>query len=467
MTQPRAIKSEDEEPSFASFDPTAIKYQHRVLRDIKNRFDYNIGAHELLLSGSMGSAKSTLMAHIIALHCLENPGATACLGRLSMPDLKETILSEIYNHIAPDLTEGVHFRMLESQGKIIFCNGSRIISRSWSDKKYKKARSLKLSLMCFEELVENDTSDAFMEFKARVGRKKGLKEYLTICATNPDSPQHWAYDYFIEGSKKYPTRHVYYSKTVDNPFLPTWYLDQLKQDLDERAYQRYGEGLWVELHTDRIYYMYETERNFRDEKYEVDIFHPIYVCWDFNIGEGKPLSGCLMQYIKGEFHFFDEFIIEGASTEEACEDIAARGLLDYDTHYIIEGDATGGAKSTKSKKSDYDIIVKFFSNYVNRHGQRLEFTKDVPRSNPPVRDRHNIVNAYCKNSVGNVRLYVYRDCPMLHKGLRLTALKKGGQYIEDDSKDYQHVTTAAGYAVHRVHKNQENSGPRARNERRL
>jgi hypothetical protein len=31
-------------------------------------------------------------------------------------------------------------------------------------------------------------------------------------------------------------------------------------------------------------------------------------------------------------------------------------------------------------------------------------------------------------------------------------LKKGGQYIEDDSKDYQHCTTALGYAVCRLGK---------------
>lgn len=448
------------EPSLATFDPTAIAYQHQVLRDIKTQFDYSLGSHQIMLSGSYGSAKSTLMAHIVCLHLLEQAGAVACLGRLSMPDLKETIYNEIYNHLAPDLREGVHFGTKDSNASMWFANGSRLISRSWHDKKYKKARSLKLSLMLFEELVENETPDAFAEFNARVGRKPGLSEYLTICATNPDSPSHWAYEYFIEGAKQFDTRHVYYSRTEENPFLPKWYLDQLKQDLDEKAYQRYGMGLWVELAVDRVYYMYESERNYRDYEYEVNDFYPIHVCWDFNIGEGKPLSGCLAQFIKGVWHFYDEFIIDGADTAEACEEIGARGLLDHDTKYLIQGDATGGARSTKSKKSDYDIINKYFSNYRSPDGYRIDFEKRVPKANPPIRARHNITNGYFRNANRETRLFVYKNAKTLHKGFKLTSLKKGGSYIEDDSKPFQHVTTAAGYAIHREHVLTKNGGSR-------
>jgi hypothetical protein len=164
----------------------------------------------------------------------------------------------------------------------------------------------------------------------------------------------------------------------------------------------------------------------------------------------------LAQFINNQFHFFGEVIIEGAGTEEACDELAAAGHLDHDTDYIIDGDATGAARSTKSKQSDYDIITKFMANYVGKHG-RLRFKKKVPKSNPPIRKRHNIANAYCKNKAGQVRMFVYKNAPKLHEGMRLTALKKGGSYIEDDSKDYQHVTTAATYCIHRVDKELKSS----------
>lgn len=269
----------------------------------------------------------------------------------------------------------------------------------------------------------------------------------------------------IAASELNPTRHVYFSRTEDNPFLPPWYIEQLKQDLDPKLARRMLYGEWVEITTDVIYHAYSERNNFRAESYEVDPLYPVAVCWDFNIGEGKPLSTCFSQVkaVNGQptFHFFAEVVVEGASTEDACQEMADRGLLDHDTEYQIFGDATGGARSTKSKLSDYDIIRKFFANYRTGDGRPMQFRMEVPSSNPPVRTRHNLVNAYCKNESGRHRLFVYKDCPTLNKGFKLAALKEGGRYIEDDSKDYQHVTTAAGYHVVRVHKTQK-TGPRVK-----
>lgn len=251
-----------------------------------------------------------------------------------------------------------------------------------------------------------------------------------------------------------PRRHVYFSVTTDNPFLPDWYIQSLEEDMDPKLARRMIYGEWVEITTDVIYHQYSRD-NYRDYSYEVDPLKPIFVSFDFNIGEGKPMSACLSQYHEkaDSLHYFAEVIVEGADTEEQCAEIAARGHLDYDdTLYIINGDATGDSKSSKSKKSDYDIINKFFANYRNRYGSKLLFQKRVPKSNPPVRTRHNLVNAYCRNALGKTRLFVYKDCKILDKGMRLTTLKKGGQYIEDDSKPYQHVTTALGYNVCYIHK---------------
>lgn len=247
--------------------------------------------------------------------------------------------------------------------------------------------------------------------------------------------------------------------------MPKWYIQQLQDDLDPKLARRMLRGEWLEITADVIYHQFRTDRNFRDYDYDVDYMMPVYVSWDFNIGIGKPLSLCLSQYLefKDEFHFFNEVVIEGASTEDACEELASRGLLDFGTEYIIHGDATGGARSTKSKLSDYDIIRKYLSNYRTRDGDSLKFTIDVPSSNPPIRTRHNIVNAYCQSASGKVRLYCYKPCKNLVEGFRLTVLKKGGSYIEDDSKSYQHVTTAAGYHVTRCHRARRTGVPRVLN----
>lgn len=432
-------------PNLEEFNPTAIPFQMDVIKDVRSRFDYSLGTHEILLSGSVGSAKSLLMSHIGLTHVLMNPGARLCLCRRAMPDLKETILQKCLDHLdgIPTLKQGVHWEHNITKGQIDFSNGSSIISRSWHDKKYKKFRSLELSAALVEELTENDDEDSefYRELKMRVGRLPHVKENFIMCATNPDSPGHWAYKYFIDS--KTPTRHVYYSKTSDNPFLPKQYIEQLERDLDPKTARRMLYGEWIEIQSESIYYEYTTERNYRDVTYRVNPAYPILISWDFNIGEGKPMSCVLMQYIGDTFHIFGECVMDSARTMDVLDELNARNVFRMARKYIIHGDASGRHRDTRNIKSDYDIIREYLSNI----DPRVEFDIDVPTANPALRARHNRVNAYCHSNDGRVRLYVYRDAPTAHEGLRLTALKKGGNYVEDDSKRFQHITTAIGYSI--------------------
>lgn len=427
-------------PNFADFSPRIIPYQSDVI-DFLDDWNFSTGTPEILLSGSYGSAKSILMAHLTVRHCLENPGARACLARKAMPDLKDTIFKEILEHIADDFIEGKHYWVNHTSAKITWFNGSEIISRSWSDKKYKKGRSLKLSMVIFEELTENNEEDkqAFDTLKARLRRIPTVKENILIAATNPDSPAHWAFKYWFDSDKA--TRKIFKSVTTDNPFLDPIYIEQLKADLDPKSAQRYIYGEWIELDQDRVYYAYDSEKNFIKSSYEVNRQYPIIIAFDFNIGHGKPMSSCAMQFINGSFHIFDEVVIAGANTHEAAEEWISKGYAKPGQKIIIRGDASGDARDTRSILSDYDILKRAFTNA----GAIVEM--QVPRANPPIRRRHNLVNGYCLNERGDRRLFIYKSCPVAHDGMRLTALKKGGDLVEDDSKPYQHITTAIGYSV--------------------
>jgi len=429
-------------PTFCAFSPDVIPYQRRVL-DLIRDFDYAEGTPEILLSGSYGSAKSTLMAHLAIRHCLKFPGARVAIGRRAMPDLKRTIWREILDHIAEDFIEGVHYRINRSSNTLTWKNGSEIISVSWADQLFAKFRSLKLSMLVVEEIVENDEDDqeAFRQLKARLRRLPDVKENVLIAASNPDAPSHWVYKYFIEGAAKYPTRFVFYSKTEDNPFIDRTYVRQLRQDLSPKEAQRYLDGLWIEISGEVIYYEYSRDRNYSTLPYTVDPLRPVVISFDFNIGHGKPLSCCLMQNVNGHFHVFAEVVIDGANTWNVMEELESRQLLRPEWNFVVCGDAAGKNRDTRSSRSDYEIITKFLSD------RALRYTFAVPAANPPIRLRHNRVNAYCRNSLGESRLTVYSTAPTVDEGLRLVKLKEGGQYLEDDSKRYQHVTTALGYAI--------------------
>jgi hypothetical protein len=426
-------------PNFADFSPRVIPYQSDVI-DFLDDWDYSTGTPEILLSGSYGSAKSILMAHIAVRHCLENKGARVCLCRKAMPDLKDTIFKEILEHISEDFTEGKHYTINHTSAKITWFNGSEIMSRSWSDKKYKKGRSLKLSMLIFEELTENNDEDkqAFDTFKARLRRIPTVKENILIAATNPDSPTHWVHKYWFEETRE--TKRVFKSVTSDNPFLDPIYIEQLKRDMSQRECQRFLYGEWLELDTERIYYAYDYEHNFLNVDYVIDKTKPILLSFDFNIGHGKPMSSIAGQFINGVFHWFDEVVIQGARTQAAIDEWIDKGILTHGCKVIVHGDASGQARDSRSIVSDYDIIKKTLAN------AGANFEMQVPRENPPVRKRHNLVNAYCLNELGQRRFFIYKNCKTGNDGMRLTALVKGGQYIENETYS-QHITTAIGYAL--------------------
>src|SRR5690606_1131161 len=70
----------------------------------------------------------------------------------------------------------------------------------------------------------------------------------------------------------------------------------------------------------------------------------------------------------------------------------------------------------------------------------------IPRSNPPVRDRHNAVNLLLRSAAGDIRLKIHPRCQTLLRGLETVHLKPGATYIEHETR-VQHITTALGYLI--------------------
>mgnify|MGYP000329394287 CR=1 FL=1 len=128
-------------PEIVEFDPTCIPFQDKLIDDLRYKTDYNLGCHEFLLSGSIGSAKSLVAAHLAVTHCMMFPNARVGIGRLSMPALKGTIFRTIVEHIG----EHTEIMVIENQAIIHFSNGSEIRSFNRSDNKYKKVRALGFS----------------------------------------------------------------------------------------------------------------------------------------------------------------------------------------------------------------------------------------------------------------------------------------------------------------------------------
>ena len=129
-------------PTLEGFSPDVIPWQREVV-DLIDSWDYAESTPEILLSGSYGSAKSTLLAHLAVRHCIEWPGARVAIGRKARDDIKKTIWAEILDHIAydPEHDEGMREGRLHrgrvvggdyaldlSALRVVFANGSEIIA---------------------------------------------------------------------------------------------------------------------------------------------------------------------------------------------------------------------------------------------------------------------------------------------------------------------------------------------------
>lgn len=431
---------------YYSLDPRRIPWQWDALQKITN-LDYSLGTHEIAFCGIVGSAKTTLAAWIALDHCCKFKDANFFIGRRSYSDLRDTSFAEIYELAFNTWGSEVDKWTRLSDCSIEFPWGANISGGTWGDGRYEKYKSKKFSAGWIEEPTENGAEEyngLLNILRPRIGRvshnNSDVNENFFIYSFNAHDPMHPIYDEFFNGGDE--LTHLFESKEKDNPFLHEKYYDNLLKRLDPVNVQRQIEGKWVSSNTGSIYHAYDNTKHFKNRDYTIKPGFPVHIAWDFNIGDGKPLSVCLFQYYGDHFHFFDEVIIEGIRTEDSCEEIHNRGYFNHGLKFILHGDATGSARSTSSKLSDWQIINNYFRNHINSPRYEIK----VPRSNPPIRKRHNLVNGYMQNGLGEVRLSVYKKCKTLDKGFRLTAFKKGSS-IEDDSKAYQHVTTSAGYGI--------------------
>ena len=209
-------------------------------------------------------------------------------------------------------------------------------------------------------------------------------------------------------------------------------------------------GQWVSIASEKPYHAYDTNMQFLKEKtYNIDQSLPLDIMHDFNIGHGKPMSAAVGQYKDESYHIFKDFIVEGFDTEQIINEMIDSGIFETVRSVRVFGDFNGLNRDTRSKMNDYDIILKALQKYTKNNGMKLQVSIHIPRSgNPPVRSRQNVVNAHCLNENKKIRLWIYKDAPTVDEGLRLTKIKKGSTYQEDDSDRFQHVVTALGYYVH-------------------
>jgi hypothetical protein len=165
---------------------------------------------------------------------------------------------------------------------------------------------------------------------------------------------------------------------------------------------------------------------------------PLQWALDFNV---DPMSSVIVQISKGEVRVLDEIVIRRATTGQACAEFLKR----YPAHQggvLIYGDASGNAQQTTGS-TDYQMIREHFLVHSN-----MPVRYKVPKSNPAVRDRCNLMNRQLKSAAGTVGLLVDPKCKELIKDFEQVSYKQDTNIIDKDRDRLRtHLSDALGYVV--------------------
>ena len=190
-----------------------------------------------------------------------------------------------------------------------------------------------------------------------------------------------------------------------------------------------------------------TQDNVAPITYQPDM--PLHLTWDFNV---DPMSCICAHKTAKAVYYFDEFILENASTEQTIKEVIER-YKDHRGPIIINGDASGDNRSTQSEWSNYVIIRNNLAQHFNPNKIRVQ----IRPFNPRIKNRIAAFNAMVKSYTGERRLFVDPKCEKLLYNIYNLKYKVGTDIVDvptysqikTDSqlKFLEHPFDAASYLV--------------------
>jgi hypothetical protein len=135
---------------------------------------------------------------------------------------------------------------------------------------------------------------------------------------------------------------------------------------------------------------------------------------------------CILAHVAdGKVFYFDEFILENASTEYTINEVIKR----YPNHkgdIIINGDASGDNRSTQSERTNY-VIIK---NALRRHYANNSIKFHLRPFNPRIKNRIASFNALVKDYNGTRRLFIDPKCKWVIYNCQNLKYKVGSDEVD-------------------------------------
>ncbi|RUR52706.1 terminase large subunit domain-containing protein [Vreelandella populi] len=249
----------------------------------------------------------------------------------------------------------------------------------------------------------------------------------------PDGLNHYydLYQYALNSGD--PEWAAYHWKSAE--ILPEDVINSAKRVMSPKQFKQEFEA-GFETATGRIYEDYGAA-NATDET--IQPHEQLLWMHDQNF---TPLSSAIGVIREDCLYLLDEIVLESAISRQSAEEFVERYKDHKNKHVLVYGDPAGRAGEKHGHASDYTDI----EDVLRQNGWR--FTRKVKPKAPAIKDRQNAVRARICNAAGERRLFVNpTKAVYCHKGLATVQLQKGSTFQEDQTNQYQHITTAIGYMV--------------------
>jgi hypothetical protein len=155
-----------------------------------------------------------------------------------------------------------------------------------------------------------------------------------------------------------------------------------------------------------------------------------------------PLSSAVGVRRDDGLYLLDEIVLISAVSRQSALEFVEKFKNHQNKHVLIYGDPAGRAGEKHGHSSDYNDI----EDVLRENG--WNFTRKVKKAHTAIKDRQNAVRAKIRTADGVCSLFVNpQKAVYCDKGLATVQLQKGSTFQEDQTNEYQHITTAIGYCV--------------------
>ena len=397
-------------------------------------------------SGGVGSGKSLILCHHAIYLALTNERRTGLIGAPTYGMLRDATLAMFLEECAR-WKVGVELNQAQMTATLPMTR-SKVLFRSLD--KPERLRGSNLAWFAVDELTYC-SEEAWMRLEARL--RDPLAVMMEGIGVWTPKGFDWVHRRFrgdpVEGyglveAKPFENRHLL-KATPD-------YYERLKASYDPLFYQQEVLGEYINTQVGRVYHAFDRRESLR----EIEVRDDEVLLWslDFNI---NPMASVVGVRRGEEVYIVDEIVLRTSSTPEVCEEFVRR-YGNRRAGVRVYGDASGRQRHSASAYSDYEVMRKFFE-----RRRALQVKLVTARSNPPVRDRVNLVNGRLEAADGERRLFIDAKCRELIKDLEQVTYKPDQGVIDKDrDPERTHVSDALGYLLWQEHGSATRMGERGR-----